>query len=861
MKKIFISCLLALMPLLASAVKVQIDGIWYNLDVDKRTAEVTRSSSGSAAYDECFDYVGNVVIPETVQYEGQTIDVLGIGELAFCKCKALTSVTFPNSLTYIERYAFDACVSLNGVTIPEKLRKIGDGAFSHCSSLTSIVIPKNVENIGSCAFEYTGLTSVVLDARKYNNMGQDVFARCPNLTSVTIGENITYLGSGMLKECPNLKSVEIPSNIDFKAGDGSCGSALFQNCTSLSSVTLPDNMAIVPSNMFDGCTALTSIDIPESVTEIGTSAFAKSGLTSITIPKNVTLIASGFLNNCRNLTSIVIPDNVKDWRDGGQFDGCTALESVTIGSGVSYIPSSMFANCTSLKTITIPDNIETIYPSAFAGCIRLESIKIGSGVRSIGGAVFENCTNLTDVYNCATQVITQFFDYNDPFKGFYPEEATLYVQDSLYFDYKSAYKWKEFGTIKTLSGEILSYTNKLVYMVDSVEYKSYEVDYKTSLAPEEAPVKEGHTFSGWDGLPETMPWHDVTVYGSFIPNKYTVTWQVDGEVVKSEQVTYGTTIPVPETPVKEGHTFSGWDTIPETMPAKDLILKGVCIPNKYTIAYMLDGSLLQTDTITYGNSVTPCQVPEKEGYTFSGWKDLPATMPATDLVINGAYTINKYRLTYLVDGAVYKEYEVTYNDTIIAEAAPVKDGYRFGGWSEIPVKMPAHDVQVDGVFIEIVYCGLPIISYADGQLTFTSQTEGVEFISSITCDDVNTYRDAQIALSVAYNVSVYATKEGYENSDTVTAVLCWIECDHQDEEESGVLKVASTPVLIQSSNGIITIEGLKKGTSVSVYTASGMEVTSGVAEENVTLILGTQMTKGEVAIVKVGDKSVKVLMK
>ncbi len=859
MKKIFISCLLALMPLLASAVKVRIDGIWYNLDVDKRTAEVTRSTPVHDTSD-CFDYVGDVDIPATVQYEGQTIDVVGVGEEAFEYNRALTSVTFPNSLTYIERYAFRECVSLNGVTIPEKLRKIGDCAFSFCSSLTSIVIPKNVNNVGPCAFEYTGLTSVVLDARKYNNMGQNVFANCPNLTSVTIGENITYLGSGMLKGCPNLKSIEIPSNIDFKAGDGSCGDFLFQDCIFLTSVTLPDNMAIIPGGMFSGCTALTSIDIPESVIEIETSAFEKSGLTSITIPKNVTRLWPFFLRDCKNITSIVIPDNV-NMLGGNELDGCTALESVTIGSGVSYIPGSMFANCTSLKTITIPDNIEAIYPSAFEGCIRLESIKIGSGVRSIGDAVFENCTNLTDVYNCATQVITHFFNYNDPFKGFYPEEATLYVQDSLYFDYKSAYKWKDFGTIKTLSGEILSYTNKLVYMVDSVEYKSYEVDYKTSLAPEETPVKEGHTFSGWDGLPETMPWHDVTVYGSFIPNKYTVTWQVDGEVVKSEQVTYGTAIPVPETPIKEGHTFSGWGTIPETMPAKDLTLTGVCTPNKYTIAYMLDGSLLQTDTITYGNSVTPCLVPEKEGYTFSGWSELPATMPATDLVINGAYTINKYRLTYLVDGAVYKEHEVTYNDTIIAEAAPVKDGYRFGGWSEIPVRMPAHDVQVDGVFIEIVYCGRPVISYADGMLTFTSQTEGVEFVSSITCDDVNTYRDAQVALSVAYNVSVYATKEGCENSDTVTAVLCWIECDHQDEEEKGILKVASTPALIQSSNGIITIQGLEKGTSVSVYTTSGMEVASSVAEENVTLTLDTQMTKGEVAIVKMGAKSVKVMMK
>ena len=108
MKKIFISCLLALMPLLASAVKVRIDGIWYNLDVDKRTAEVTNSTPAHDTSDR-FDYVGDVDIPATVQYEGLTIDVVGIGEEAFEYNRALTSVTFPNSLTYIGQYAFNEC--------------------------------------------------------------------------------------------------------------------------------------------------------------------------------------------------------------------------------------------------------------------------------------------------------------------------------------------------------------------------------------------------------------------------------------------------------------------------------------------------------------------------------------------------------------------------------------------------------------------------------------------------------------------------------------------------------------------------------------------------------------------------------
>ncbi|MDE6177397.1 MAG: InlB B-repeat-containing protein, partial [Paramuribaculum sp.] len=65
---------------------------------------------------------------------------------------------------------------------------------------------------------------------------------------------------------------------------------------------------------------------------------------------------------------------------------------------------------------------------------------------------------------------------------------------------------------------INSYT--LSYTLDGAPYKSSSVDFGSAITPEPDPVKEGHTFSGWEGLPETMPARDVTVSGSFSINSY-----------------------------------------------------------------------------------------------------------------------------------------------------------------------------------------------------------------------------------------------------------------------------------------------------------------------------------------------------
>ncbi|MBO4463880.1 MAG: InlB B-repeat-containing protein [Prevotella sp.] len=246
-------------------------------------------------------------------------------------------------------------------------------------------------------------------------------------------------------------------------------------------------------------------------------------------------------------------------------------------------------------------------------------------------------------------------------------------------------------------------TYKLTYIIDGNEYKSFMIKEGETITPEPAPTKEGYTFSGWSEIPEKMPAHDVTVTGTFSVNKYMLTYLVDSEEYKTYEVEYGAVITPEEEPTKEGYTFSGWNDIPETMPAHDVIVSGTFTINKYKLTYFVDGEVYKTYEVALGTAITPESEPEKEGYTFSGWSEIPKTMPAHDVTITGTFTVNKYQLTYIVDGEEYKTFQVEYGAAITPEPEPIKEGFVFSGWNGLPETMPAHMVIVTGTFSKAKY--------------------------------------------------------------------------------------------------------------------------------------------------------------
>ena len=152
-------------------------------------------------------------------------------------------------------------------------------------------------------------------------------------------------------------------------------------------------------------------------------------------------------------------------------------------------------------------------------------------------------------------------------------------------------------------------------------------------------------------------------------------------------------------------------------------------------------------------------------------------------------------------------------------------------------------------------CAKPTISYNN------CETEGATCQSTITDADIKSYSGNEVQLTVTYNISVYATKAGYDNSETATATLCWIDKEPTTEGiTDGVSQIPSNAVLIQSEGGILKVEGVDDGTQVAVYTLDGKQAGSAICRNGAALV-GTNIQPGNTAIVKIGEKSVKVIVK
>lgn len=158
-------------------------------------------------------------------------------------------------------------------------------------------------------------------------------------------------------------------------------------------------------------------------------------------------------------------------------------------------------------------------------------------------------------------------------------------------------------------------------------------------------------------------------------------------------------------------------------------------------------------------------------------------------------------------------------------------------------------------------CATPTITYENGKIVFNSETEGTEFASEIKCSDIGVYSSQNINISATYSISVYAKKDGYDNSETVTATLCWIEQEPKTEGISnGIAAARANAVLIQSNGGQLTVGGLNDNETVEVYSMNGTMRGAGISRNGVAQI-NTDLKSGDIGIVKIKNKSVKVIVK
>ena len=270
MNKQLIIFAMMLLTMKASAYSgnAEIGGLWYLIVTKANEAKVIKCQNGK--------YSGEIVIPETVEYEGIVCDVKAIDREAFSGCTEPLSIAIPSSMNSIADYTFNGCTGLTSIVIPSSVTSIGQYAFQKCTGLTTITIPSSVTSIGSSAFQ-----------------------NCSGLTTITIPSSVTSIGS-----------------------------AAFAYCTSMTSVTIPTSMTSVVDNLFIGCSSLTSVTIPSSVTCIGYYAFMNCiGLTSVTIPNSVTNVWGGAFSGCKALTTVFIGSAVNSV-DAKAFANCPELTHV-----------------------------------------------------------------------------------------------------------------------------------------------------------------------------------------------------------------------------------------------------------------------------------------------------------------------------------------------------------------------------------------------------------------------------------------------------------------------------------------------------------------------------------------------------
>ena len=399
---------------------------WYYYESPSKTTTSTRLTPNTVEVTYQYEWssenyydLTEANIPATIEYRGQTYDVVGISEGAFAN-SPITSVTIPNSIKTIGYGAFENCKNLTTTFHTGDLASWCEIDFEGWASNPMQYTHNLYLNIPGTTFAEEVKGDIVIP-NTVDTIHSHAFMGATSFTSVTIPNSVTSIGDGAFESCCSLTSITIPNSVT------SIGSDAFAGCSSLTSITIPNSVTSIGSYAFYGCSSLTSISIPNSVMSIGYVTFGEcSSLTSITIPNSVTSIGDNAFSNCSSLEYLSIPNSVK-------FSEEYVYDEDDYTWTEYYDGFSCIVGCYNLKTLIVPadffgvdleDYYEGDYMEWFAYLPRqLESLTINGGnmTHPFGwDFMIQNRKSLKNIDFGATESIAE-----EAFNNFYNLESLV----------------------------------------------------------------------------------------------------------------------------------------------------------------------------------------------------------------------------------------------------------------------------------------------------------------------------------------------------------------------------------------------------------------------------------------------------
>ena len=800
MRKNMMKWVAALLMLLSAgnvvAYDFKVDGICYTYDQEKMEATVV--SPGGTSY-----YVGDIVVPATVTYGRFTFTVTCIDYHAFGGdgnvFENVTSVTLPNTITTIGKEAFMK-TGITEMVIPNSVKAIGDGAFRYTSSLKKITLPDNPDpdQIGSSAFSNMGVEELVIPD-SWTDIYCD-FTAC-EMKTLVVGKGIKVLKN--FSHCEQLQNIVFPEDGQLQE----IGDKAFQYCTSLSSVNLPTTVSVIGKDAFSNC-GFTIARIPAHVTTLQSGAYSYNSLDEIVIEDADNVLTLNSFDNCkpsriyvgRNLGGSgfrCYPDKLKTFFFGSKVTSALfGLSSVTSFTKIIALmpnPAEVpceFSNTTYSKaTLYVPKGMVDAYSEA-PGWKNFFFIEEKGDEHKLSGSL--GVLNLReDGVTVSGPRLTADISLKNEGTITYDQPILVRVTEN---SYSKPTMEDNTWTPNLKPGEETgicipfdaNYSSIYTYTID-VYYKSNSEDIL--LASKTYKVREAkYTVEGNFEFPNAVAVNSK-LYHQTGSIKYNVNIKNKSEFAYNDKIRV-CLYNAKEPDVIVSNTYFNNQQIDVN---GELTIDGSFYCRNAGETYFCTLIMKSEGEETVLMKSAEFTTTNEEKYNLAGTITIDEQSVAPVLSFNYAVE-NKGSNNYAKKNLLFKLYSkhdgewYFVKDQSITTEVSVSAGATITGTLSFEDVDKGSTYKVDAYYyscgeavalgssqeftitsaVEVTKCADPTISIKGGKLHFDCETEGVTFHYSITVPQYEDNTGNDVDMSATYTVKVYATKDGFQNSETVT---------------------------------------------------------------------------------------------